>query len=71
MKRLIHKKQLNVITSVEFSYKDVTVLQEGALVVLDKDEILEIARLIENERIDNEIEEMRRITWNSKRYSTN
>jgi hypothetical protein len=54
MKRLIHKKQLNVITSVEFSYNDVTVTQDGALVVLDKDEILEIAQLIVNERKDLE-----------------
>jgi hypothetical protein len=54
MKRLIHRKKLNVITSVEFSYKDVTVLQEGSLVVLDKDEILEIAQLIVNERQDLE-----------------
>ena len=60
MKRIIHKKQLNVITSVEFSYKDVTVMQDGSLVVLDKDEILQIARLIENERMDNEFMEMRR-----------
>jgi hypothetical protein len=67
MRRLIHKKQLNVITSVEFSYKDVTVTQEGALVVLDKDEILEIARLIENERMDNEIMEMREETWRQRR----
>lgn len=63
MKRIIHKKQLNVITSVEFSYKDVSVMQEGSLVVLDKDEILEIARLIENERKDNEYWEMRRSGW--------
>jgi hypothetical protein len=55
MKRLIHKKQLNVITSVEFSYNDVTVTQDGALVVLDKDEILEIANLIVNERHDLEV----------------
>jgi hypothetical protein len=54
MKRLIHKKQLNVITSVEFSYKDVTVLQEGSLVVLEKDEIIELARMIENEKHDLE-----------------
>jgi hypothetical protein len=54
MKRLIHKKQLNIITSVEFSYKDVTILQEGSLVVLEKDEIIELARMIENERYDLE-----------------
>jgi hypothetical protein len=66
MKRLIHKKQLNIITSVEFSYKDVTILQEGALVVVDKDEILQIARLIENERMDNKIMEMRRKPWENQ-----
>lgn len=55
MKRLIHKKQLDAITSVEFSYKDVSIWQEGALVVLTKDEVLEIAQLIENERKDLEI----------------
>jgi hypothetical protein len=55
MKRLIHRKQLNKITSVEFSYNDVTITQDGALVVLDKDEILEIANLIVNERHDLEV----------------
>lgn len=60
MKRLIHKKQLDVITSVEFSYKDVTILQDGSLVVLDKDQWLEIAQLIVNERKDLEIMESRR-----------
>jgi hypothetical protein len=54
MKRLIHKKQLDVITSVEFSYKDVTITQDGALVVVDKEHILELARLIDWERHDNE-----------------
>jgi hypothetical protein len=53
-KRLIHKKQLNKITFVKFSYEDVSIEQDGAIVVLDKDEIIEIARLIENERHDLE-----------------
>lgn len=57
MRRLIHKKQLDAITSVEFSYKDVSIWQEGALVVLTKDEVLEIAQLIANERKDLEIME--------------
>lgn len=55
MKRLIHKKQLDVITSVEFHRKDVTIVQDGALVVLDKDQWLEIAQLIVNEQKDLEI----------------
>lgn len=54
IERIIHKKQLNVITSVEFSYKDVCIMQDGALVVLDKAEILELARIITNEQNDLE-----------------
>jgi hypothetical protein len=57
MKRLIHKKKLDTITSVEFSYKDVTIYQDGSLVVLDKEQILEIARLIDWERHDHEFYE--------------
>ena len=57
MKRLIHKKQLDKITSVEFSYNDVSIWQEGALVVLTKDEVLELAQLISNERRDLEVME--------------
>jgi hypothetical protein len=57
VKRLIHKKQLDVITSVEFHRKDVTIVQDGSLVVLDKDQWLEIAQLIVNERKDLEIME--------------
>lgn len=53
-KRLIHKKRINKITDVLFSYNDVSIEQDGAIVVLDKDEIVEIARLIENERQDQE-----------------
>lgn len=53
-KRLIHAKRINKITKVLFSYEDVSIEQDGALVVLDKDEIIEIARLIENERQDQE-----------------
>jgi hypothetical protein len=54
MKRLIHKKKIDTITTVEFSYKDITIYQDGALVVLDKDHILELARLIDWERHDHE-----------------
>jgi hypothetical protein len=54
MKRLIHRKRLDVITMVEFSYKDVTIMQDGALVVVDKEHILELARLIDWERHDHE-----------------
>ncbi len=57
MKRLIHRKQLNKITSVDFSYNDVTITQDGALVVLDKEEILELALLISNELKDLKIME--------------
>lgn len=59
MKRLIHKKQINRITQVEFSYNDITVIQDGSLVVLDKDEIIELARIINNERHDLEFYERR------------
>jgi|RhiMethySRZTD1v2_1073278.scaffolds.fasta_scaffold993482_2 hypothetical protein len=51
-KRLIHRKRLNKITAVEFHENDVSIIQEETLVVLDKEEILELARLIENERRD-------------------
>ena len=52
--KIIHAKQLDSITKVEFSYEDITVYQEGALVVLTKDEILELAQLIQAERHDQE-----------------
>ena len=55
--RMIHNKQLDKITKVEFSYKDVTIYQDGDLVVIDKDQILELAQLIQNERNDNEFYE--------------
>jgi len=55
--RRIHNKQLDKITKVEFSYKDVTIYQDGDLVVIDKDQILELAQLIQNERNDNEFYE--------------
>ncbi len=53
-KRLIHKKQIDAITSIEFSYNDVSIWQDGALVVLTKEEVLKIAKLIEWERHDTE-----------------
>jgi hypothetical protein len=53
-KQLIHNKQLNKITAVKFSYNDVTITQDGHLVVLDKYEILELAQLITNEINDQE-----------------
>ena len=56
-KRIIHNKQLDKITKVEFSYKDVTIYQDGDLVVIDKDQILELAQLIQNERNDREFYE--------------
>ena len=55
--RMIHNKQLDKITKVEFSYKDVTIYQDGDLVVIDKDQILELAQLIQNERNDKEFYE--------------
>lgn len=54
---MIHNKQLDKITKVEFSYKDVTIYQDGDLVVVDKDQILELAQLIQNERNDKEFYE--------------
>jgi len=54
---MIHNKQLDKITKVEFSYKDVTIYQDGDLVVIDKDQILELAQLIQNERNDKEFYE--------------
>jgi hypothetical protein len=53
-KRLIHAKALNRLTQVKFSYNDVSIEQDGDLVVLDKDEILELAQIITNERKDLE-----------------
>lgn len=55
--RIIHNKQLDKLTKVEFSYKDVTIYQDGDLVVIDKDQILELAQLIQNERNDQEFYE--------------
>jgi hypothetical protein len=57
IRRIIHAKQLNKITAVQFSYKDLTITQDGALVVLDKNEILELAQLIKNEIKDKEFYE--------------
>lgn len=65
-KRLIHAKKLNKLTSVKFSYNDVSIEQDGDLVVLDKDEILELAQLIVNERKDQEFYQQRR-----KHYAEN
>jgi hypothetical protein len=53
-KRLIHKKTINKITTAEFSYEDVSIWQEGALVLLTKLEIVELAQLIVNEEKDLE-----------------
>jgi hypothetical protein len=59
-KLLIHAKRLNKLTQAKFSYNDVSIEQDGDLVVLDKDEILELAQLIINERKDQEFYESRR-----------
>jgi hypothetical protein len=48
-KRLIHKKTINKITHAEFSYDDVSIWQEGSLVLLTKLEIVELAKLIVDE----------------------
>lgn len=50
--RIIHAKQLDSITKVEFSYKDITIYQENALVLLTKDQIIELATLILAEEHD-------------------
>lgn len=55
--RMIHGKQLDRLTKVEFSYKDVTIYQDGDLVVIEKDQIIELAQLIQNERNDQEFYE--------------
>lgn len=55
--RIIHSKQLDRLTKVDFSYKDVIIYQDGDLVVIDKDQILELAQLIQNERNDQEFYE--------------
>jgi hypothetical protein len=60
IRRIVHAKRLNKITQVKFSYNDVSIEQDGDLVVLDKDEILELAQLIVNERKDHEFYESRR-----------
>lgn len=51
-RRLIHKKTINKITTAEFSYEDVSLWQEGALVLLTKQEIVELAQIIVNEELD-------------------
>lgn len=53
-RRMIHAKQLDKITKVDFSYNDVTIYQDGALVVLDKKQILTLAELICAEEHDDE-----------------
>lgn len=55
--KIIHAKQLDSITKVEFSYKDITIYQEGALVVITKEEVLELAQLIQAEKHDQEFYE--------------
>lgn len=54
MQRLIHKKQLNNITAVEFTEKEIIIHQEADYVILYKDELLKIAQLLENEKRDQE-----------------
>jgi hypothetical protein len=53
-KRLIHKKIINKITHAEFSYEDVSIWQEGSLVLLTKLEIVELAQMILKEEKDLE-----------------
>lgn len=55
--RMIHAKRLDSITTVEFSYNDLTIIQDGAIVVLDKDQLLHLAQLIQNERNDQKFYE--------------
>jgi hypothetical protein len=51
-RRLIHKKRINKITEAEFSYEDVSIWQDGALVLLTKVENVELAQIIVNEEQD-------------------
>jgi hypothetical protein len=51
-RRLIHNKTINKITKAEFSYEDVSIWQDGALVLLTKEEIVELAQIIVNEELD-------------------
>lgn len=69
-KLLIHAKQLNKITHVKFSQNDVSITQDGDLVVLDKYEILELAQLITNELNDREFFRNRGITVDTTRGKT-
>lgn len=46
------KKQLNKITMVEFYEKDIAVRQENDYIILDKSEILQLARIIREEQPD-------------------
>jgi hypothetical protein len=57
MKRIIHAKRLDKLTKVEFHIDDITIIQEGAIVVLYKEQILELARIITNEKFENEFYE--------------
>lgn len=52
--KLIQKKRLNKITMVEFYEKDLAFRQENDYIILDKTEILELARMIQNESRDLE-----------------
>jgi hypothetical protein len=52
--RVIHNKRINEGTQAFFSYEDVTITQDGSLVVLEKSEILDLARIIQNEINDRE-----------------
>lgn len=69
IRKLIHAKKLNKITQAKFSYNDVSIEQDGHLVVLDKEEILELAQLIVNEIKDKEWYENRRKSYAENRTS--
>lgn len=51
-KLMIQAKQINNVTKARFSEVDVCIYQDGDMVILYKDEILELAKLIQNEKID-------------------
>lgn len=47
------KIKLDKITTVEFSHKDISIWQDGSLVVLDNEQVLELAKEIQKGEIAN------------------
>jgi hypothetical protein len=50
---LVRKIKLDKITTAEISYKDISIWQDGSLVILDKEQILELAQIIQKGEMAN------------------